>query len=185
MVRGSGRGGMPAEGAPRQASMLLDGPCPSGSLSTGRDLISAPCQHDLGGAAHPPPVSHCRGRGLASPLPDCAEYFPSMKAHPGQNVNFENLRDLYTSRVAMAPKRGLMFSRRSSQPKGARRALRSSEEEGHPSRRQPVPDGPGQERVESVQPVVHVLVAVRLQQDATVLRAHRERVGRLQREAPL
>lgn len=43
-----------------------------------------------------------------------------------------------------------------------------------------LPYGPSQEGVERVQPVVHVLVATGLQQDAAVLRAHGERVGRLQ-----
>lgn len=43
----------------------------------------------------------------------------------------------------------------------------------------PLPYGSGQEGVESVQPVVHVLVTVGLQEDATVLRAHSKRVGRL------
>lgn len=46
-----------------------------------------------------------------------------------------------------------------------------------------LPYGPSQERVERVQPVVHVLVATGLQQDAAVLRAHGERVGRLQSTA--
>lgn len=46
-----------------------------------------------------------------------------------------------------------------------------------------LPYGPGQEGVEGVQPVVHVLVATGLQQDAAVLRAHGERVGRLQSTA--
>lgn len=47
-----------------------------------------------------------------------------------------------------------------------------------------VPYGPGQQGVEGVQPVVHVLVAAGLQQDAPVLRAHGERVGGLQRGPP-
>lgn len=47
----------------------------------------------------------------------------------------------------------------------------------------PVPYGAGQERVEGVQPVVHVLVAAGLQQEAPVLRAHSKRVGRLRGRA--
>lgn len=48
---------------------------------------------------------------------------------------------------------------------------------------QHIPNGPSQERVEGIQPVVHVLVTVGLQQDATVLSAHGKCVGCLKREA--
>lgn len=44
-----------------------------------------------------------------------------------------------------------------------------------------LPYGPGQEGVERVEPVVHVLVTGGLQQDPTVLRAHGKRVGCLQK----
>lgn len=48
-----------------------------------------------------------------------------------------------------------------------------------PSVTHSVPYGPGQEGVEGIEPVVHVLVTACLQQDAPVLRAHRKRVGGL------
>lgn len=38
----------------------------------------------------------------------------------------------------------------------------------------PVPYGPSQERIEGVEPVVHVLVTACLQQDAPMFRAHRK-----------
>jgi hypothetical protein len=42
-----------------------------------------------------------------------------------------------------------------------------------------IPNGPSQEGIEGIQPVVHVLVTVCLQQDTTVLGAHSKCVGRL------